>query len=321
MKSVALSYVLPLRWNDDGRLDELTSYLRWLTQHVEVIVADGSPSPLFDAHAAAWASWAMHVPPDPDLRFRNGKVNGVTTGVRRATYDKVVVADDDVRYDLAGLERASALLDVYDLVRPQNYFSPRVWHAVWDSARTLLNRAAGADYPGTLAFRKSVFRRTRGYDGDVLFENLELIRTMKAAGASEVAPLDLYVRRLPPDTGHFFGQRVRQAYDELALPRRLALWLSIVPLTGIALHRRAFRALGVGAIAAVGIAETGRRRDGGARYFPAAASLCAPGWLLERGICMWLALARRAVAGGVRYRDGVIERAATPVKELEERFG
>lgn len=321
MNKPSLTYVVPLRWSDDAQLDELTFYLRWLAQHVEVIVADGSPPEVFEVHARAWGGWVTHVAPDPDLRFRNGKVNGVMTGVRRAGGEKVVIADDDVRYDLGGLQRVARLLDDCDLVRPQNYFAPLVWHAVWDTARTLLNRAAGADYPGTLAFRKNIFDSTGGYDGDVLFENLELIRTMKAAGATEIAPLDLYVRRLPPDTRHFLGQRVRQAYDDFGLPRRFALWLAIVPATGYAVRKRAFGAVGLGAVAAAAVAEAGRRRAGGTRYFPPAASLCAPGWLLERGICMWLALGSRALTGGVRYRDGTIERAVTPVKELEERFG
>lgn len=321
MTAPGLSYVLPLRWTEDSGCEELTSYLRRLSRDVEVIVVDASPGSLYDAHAAAWARRFRHVRPDPDLAFRNGKVNGVTTGVRLASSDKVVIADDDVRYDLAGLQRVTRLLDRFDLVRPQNYFAPLPWHAVWDTARTLLNRSAGADYPGTLAFRKSAFDAVGGYDGDVLFENLELIRTIRASGGAEAAPLDLYVRRLPPATAHFFGQRVRQAYDDLALPRRLGLWLSIVPACAYVLRRGAFRALGIGVLTAIAAAETGRRRGGGARYFPAAASACAPGWLLERGICIWIAIVSRVLKGGVVYADTLIERAATPVKELERRFG
>jgi hypothetical protein len=46
------------------------------------------------------------------------------------------VADDDVRYDPAGLRRICDLLDETDLVRPRNYFDPRPWHAVWDTGRS-----------------------------------------------------------------------------------------------------------------------------------------------------------------------------------------
>jgi hypothetical protein len=167
-------YVLPLRWSDDAGLDELTTYLTWLSRHVRVIVVDGSPAPLFARHAGAWQGIACHVRPDSDLGFANGKVNGVVTGMRRATADLVVIADDDVRYDRDGLCSLLGLLGDAELVRPQNYFDPLPWHARWDTSRTLLNRSFGADYPGTFGIRRATFAAMGGYDGDTLFENLEL---------------------------------------------------------------------------------------------------------------------------------------------------
>ncbi len=322
MEPLEVSYVLPLKWQDDAGLDELTFYLRWLSQQVrEVIVVDGSPPQVAEAHAREWAGHVRHVKPDPMLAFRNGKAAGATTGVLLAEEESVVIADDDVRYDRRSLERVVELLRDHDIVRPQNFFDPLPWHALWDSARSLINRAVAVDFPGTLGLRKSVFERAGGYDGDVLFENLELIRTVRVVGGSEAAPLDLYVRRIPPETPHFLNQRVRQAYDEFALPRRMALWLSLVPMLGWTLRRRAYRGVAGAVGASVAVAEVGRRRAGGRSVWPFRAALFAPAWLLERGICVWLAVAERALHGGVRYADGIIERAATPTKELERRLG
>ncbi len=317
----ALSYVLPLRWAGDEGLEELTSYLRWLAGRAEVIVVDGSPADLYERHAAAWRDLVTHVRPSPRHSFRNGKVAGATTGVELASHERVVIADDDVRYQAAALERVGELLDQHDLVRPQNYFDPLPWHAVWDSARTLLNRAVARDYPGTLGIRKSLFERTGGYDGDVLFENLELIRTVRAAGGREIAPLDLYVRRIPPEAGHFVRQRVRQAYDDFALPARMTLWLLLLPLVAVAVARRSVGSVTAGAAVSMVVAEAGRRRGRGVDHFPLLASLCAPGWLLERGICSWVAVIQRFTRGGVTYGGRVFDRAATPVRELERRFG
>jgi len=50
-----------------------------------------------------------------------------------------------------------------------------------------------------------------GYDGDVLFENLQMIRTFHAAGAVEVIAKDLFIIRRPPTAARFFDQRIRQA--------------------------------------------------------------------------------------------------------------
>ncbi|MBB5966693.1 glycosyltransferase [Planomonospora venezuelensis] len=240
-----LGYVLPLRWEEDSGLDELTFYLRWLSRRARVIVVDGSPDEIFGRHARRWCGLVAHVRPDPALDAANGKVAGVVTGMRAATAEHVVIADDDVRYDAAGLARVRALLDRADLVRPQNHFHPLPWHARWDTARTLLNRSLAADYPGTFGVRRSTFLAMGGYDGNVLFENLELIRTVRAHGGRELRPLDLYVRRLPPDPARFWSQRVRQAYDDLAQPARMAFFLSVLPcLAAGLLHGRHRAVLG-----------------------------------------------------------------------------
>src|SRR5213076_2669193 len=110
-----------------------------------------------------------------------------------------------------------------DLVVPQNFFEPRPWHVYWDTTRTLINRAFGYDFPGSVGVRRAVLLGAGGYDPDVLFENLELIRTVQAVGGRVMAPPDLYVRRLPPSSRRFMEQRVRQAYDDLARPVRFLL--------------------------------------------------------------------------------------------------
>ena len=228
MKDV--SYILPLRRSGGAPPAELSTYLGWLGERLDVVVVDGSPPPVFDAHADAWDGLGLrHVRPDPDVKVLNRKVAGVLTGLRLACGERVVIADDDVRYDDAALRRVVSLLDHAELVRPQNFFDPCPWHARWDCARTLLNRALGGDYPGTLAVRRAAV--PAGYDGDVLFENLELIRTVQAQGGRMVTPLDCYVRRLPCSARHFWSQRVRQAYDDFAQPPRLAVALSVVPVT------------------------------------------------------------------------------------------
>lgn len=321
------TYVLPLRWASGGPVAELRDYLRGLAELVEeVILVDGSPPPAFARHASAFGPFARHLAPHPDLRFTMGKVNGVITGVREARCERVVIADDDVRYGDAELARVVAALGEADLVRPQNYFRPLPWHARLDTGRSLLNRVfsgdprwPAADFPGTLAVRRSAFLAAGAYDGDVMFENLELIRTVAAAGGTVASPLDLYVERRPPGTRHFLSQRVRQAYDDFALPLRLAAFLAVVPAAALALARGRHRRLAAAAAVPAVLAETGRRRAGGAAVFPASASLLAPLWVLERGISAWLAVYARLARRGVAYGEGRIARAASPMRELRRR--
>lgn len=314
------SYILPIRRSTVESIDELSAYLGGIAEHVDVIVVDGSPPDVFAAHHAAWGNIAMHISPDPDHVTPNRKVGGVLTGVRHARHERLVIADDDVRYDADTLGRLLTILDEAHVVRPQNYFDPLPWHALWDTGRTLLNRMTGGDWPGTLGVRRSGLLTTGGYDGRVLFENLELVRTIQAAGGIERVPLDLFVRRIPPTSQHFWSQRVRQAYDEFARPLRLGFSLGVLPVTiGLAL-RRQWAALVALLLTIVGVAEAGRHRSGGTRVFPIVASLFAPAWVLERAVCSWLAVGLRIIKGGVPYRDTVLTVAATPMRTLRKRY-
>jgi hypothetical protein len=325
---LALEYVLPLRWHDDSGLAELTEYLGRLRQWADVTVVDGSPAEIFARHAESWRQLVRHLPVAA-WPGRNGKVAGVVTGVRQARHEVVVIADDDVRYDRDSLHTVSELLVGADLVRPQNYFAPLPWHARWDTARSLLNRALGSDYPGTFAVRRSAFVAMGGYDGDVLFENLELSRTVRVAGGREVRAGGVFVARRPPSTRHFLGQRVRQAYDDLAQPARLVAEAAIVPLvvsmvrtaaTGSPAARRSARRQLAGALAlAVGVAEVGRRRSGGRSVFPASSALWAPAWIAERAVCIWVALGYR-LTGGVPYAGRRLATAAHSVRWLRRHL-
>jgi hypothetical protein len=327
--SAEAAYVLPLRWSEPGPIEELVCYLSSLSGSglvSEVLVVDGSPATLFESHAEALRGVAAHLTPHDDLSFPMGKVNGVITGVRECSCERVVIADDDVRYEPAALARALALLAEADLVRPQNYFSELPWHARWDTARSLLNRVFTGDldfpvgdFPGTLAVRRSSFLRSGAYDGRALFENLELMRTIAAAGGTVVTPLDLYVARRAPSSAHFLSQRVRQAYDDFAIPARIGAFLALGPGAIELLRRGKGCALALAALATVALAEIGRRRGDGTERFPISGALMAPVWVGERSLCAWLALGSK-LRGGVRYGGMRLLHSASSMRQLRRRY-
>jgi hypothetical protein len=131
-----------------------------------------------------------------------------------------------------------------------------------------------------------------------------------------VRPLDVYVTRRPPTARRFLSQRVRQAYDDVAQPWRLALFLPLLPvaLSG----RRGRRAVGAALVGSMALAEAGRRRAGGAAHFPVTASLLAPAWVAERSVCSWLAVGQLPL-GGVRYGGQRLRVAAHNVRQLRRR--
>ena len=315
---LAVEYVLPLRWLPDEDPGELTEYLHRLSSWLDVTVVDGGEDDVFARHHRLWSPTVRHLRPQ-SWPGRNGKVAGVVTGLRVARHERVVIADDDVRCDRRGLTAVAALLEAFDLVRPQNVFEPLPWHARWDTARSLLNRTFEADYPGMYAVRRSTFLRMGGYDGDVLFENLELSRTLAAAGGREICADSLFVTRRPPTARAFppaarpvglrrsrptgsTGGRVRPIADPGHAARSRATSRE---------GRRAVAGIGlltVGA-ATVAVAEYGRRKADERAVFLASAPLWAPLWLLERAVCIWIALLHR-MAGGMPYAGQRIRLAA-----------
>ncbi len=236
-----------------------------------------------------------HVPAQ-GFEGTNGKVRGVLTGIAMSRHERIIIADDDVRYDRSALDAVVSDLAFASLVKPQNYFSPLPWHARWDTARSLLNRAVASDYPGTYAVRRSAVQSIGGYDADVLFENLELERTIRASGGVVSDRPDIYVVRRPPSIRHFLSQRVRQAYDSFAQPGRLLVEAAILPIVW-SLRRRP-TALALVVLGIIGMAERGRRRAGGREIFPASSALWAPLWVCERAVSIW-------IAGGAQLRGGV----------------
>lgn len=339
---IDVTVVIPLKWpgtEEAYRVEEMARYLIGLRQAVaEVVVVDGSAPPVRREHERAWGAFARVLEPDDSVvaaesgdrgddsaRTRdvvakaglNGKVVGALTGIRAAANECIVLADDDVRHTPGSIERLVETLQEADLVRPVNVFDSWPWHARWDGARTLLNVVLASDWPGTFALRRSTVLGLGGWSADVLFENLELWRTVEAGGARAVARTDVTVWRKPPSVGHFWSQRVRQAYDDLAQPGRLAAELAIVPSVLLAARRGPHL---VGALAGIAmlVAAHGRRRLG-PEYVPPSVPLWAPVWALERGVCVWLALAHRA-RGGVPYHGRRLRVAAHSAEELRRRL-
>src|SRR4051812_23523725 len=116
-RDVVCSYVLPIRLGSPAD-EEMVEYARWLATRAELIVVDGSEPLVFAEHARRFGDGIVHIAPDLDVRdYVNGKVAGVVTGIRRASYERVVIADDDVRYDEPALAAVVAGLDAADVIR------------------------------------------------------------------------------------------------------------------------------------------------------------------------------------------------------------
>ena len=299
---------------DEREAAGFADYFRMLADAgCEVLVVDGSPPEVFAAHSEAWRGVCRHAPVDPQYKYLNGKVNGIHTGVALASRERVILADDDIRYTAADVRRMSGLLDAFEMVRPQNYLRPLPLWARTEAARMLINRAwiAEGDYPGTLGVRRDAMRRVGHYDGDVLFDNEEIVRHFRARGARVCYARDFFLWKRPPSFRKWVEQRPRQAYEDFVM-RAKTLFFAALPFAFAA----AWLAFGWrGALAfvlavAAGSALLAARGlgDGAARFFPAWVCAYAPLWVFERTLSTYWAFYWRAARGGYPFGDRLLSK-------------
>ena len=314
---VSCSYILPFRRSAYGHPEmlELNEYCRLLvTAGCEVLVVDGSPAPVFSGNRLALTYASQHLPVDRQFGFLNDKVNAVHTGVRLASCERLIIGDDDIRYDPLSLGDILHGLDGAELVRPQNFLEPLPFWARMEAARMLINRGVlrAGDYPGTCAVRKSGMIRVGHYDGDVLFDNEEMIRHFAAHGAVIEYSLDLFVRKRPPTLRKWIEQRPRQAYEDFGLRLKTILFFALplaflligpsFGLTGLAIF------LGAIALCSIILAGKGWMRGRARQYFPMSTIFFAPLWIIERSLSTYWALGWYLVRGGYPFGDRLLSK-------------
>lgn len=294
--------------------DEFTDYFRLLAgADCEVLVVDGSPPAVFNAHDAAWRGACRHLAVDPQYKFLNGKVNGIHTGVAAAAHERVILADDDIRYTADDVRRMAALLARFEMVRPQNYLRPLPAWARTESARMLINRAwlAEGDYPGTLGVRRGAMLRVGHYDGDVLFDNEEIVRHFRARGASIAYARDFFILKRAPTFRKWIEQRPRQAYEDFVMRAKTVFFAALPPalllVSFFAGWRWGLALVAALACGAVALAARGLG-DGAARFFPARLCLYAPLWIVERAASTYWAFYWRAAYGGYPFGDKLLSK-------------
>jgi hypothetical protein len=315
--AVICTYLLPFRRARFSlrEVKELASYFQALADvSCEVLVIDGSPPRVFALNALFLGHVCRHEPVDRRFGYLNDKVNGVHTGLELAASDKIILADDDIHYTPDVIAHVTKLLDEYEVVRPQNFLRPLPWWAKMEMARMLINRAtlATADYPGTCAFRRSTIHKTGHYDGDVLFDNEEIIRHFAHNGCRITYGLDLFVQKQPPTLRKWIEQRPRQAYEDFGLRVKTALFFGLLPfliVVALLAGARGIEAcLGVVAIASTLLALQGWARGHAPEVFPFYCCFFAPLWLFERTLSTYWALWFYLTRGGYPFGEHLLSR-------------
>ncbi|HUJ12685.1 MAG TPA: hypothetical protein VL284_02760 [Thermoanaerobaculia bacterium] len=296
------SYVVlldgPSRSMDELR--ELAAYLTELAlSDFEVVIVDSSES--FDRNRQVLRWVGRHLCARPQHLGVFGKVDAIRAAMDVAACDKIIVADSSVRYCSDSLDQVALLLELHEVVEPQDYFDPLPWWGVIEAGRVLVHRsiASAPDHGATFGFQKRAVRGFRSLD----YSSDRCVRRLASQGADVFSAMRVFVRRIPPAFSQWLRSLPKQAEEEFAIPVKAALFFMLLPvaiallLTGGTVLAAAYGGL----IAFLAIALAIRGRAGASAFFPRRACLFAPLWILQRSLSIYWALLWRAGGGEPRH--------------------
>jgi len=248
----------------------------------EVIVLDSSPA--FEEHCRILRWVGRHIVVDEPLDI-------VRTAASLASCEKIIVATESVRYDIADLTELCALLDSHEVVEAQDYLEPLPWWGGIEAGRMLVHRGIDThpDCGATFGFRRAIPRGLRGFDAT---GSSDPARALSSRGAEIVSATDLFVRRCPPQLGEWLRERPREAGHDFSIPSKSAFFFALIPMAILlALIGGGRIAAGyTGAVAFASIVLAVRGRIGAGAFFPLRACLYAPLWVFERSVSVYWAL-------------------------------
>ena len=297
------SYVVVIEESrtSEDELRELAAYLSTLgVAGCDVVVLDPSPRVQLVRNGRILRWVGRHVAVRPEHRTPGGSVDLVRSATALAACENVIVAAQDVRYTAAAIAQICDLLEVHEVVEPQDYLEPLPWWGGIEAGRILIHRGIEPrpDHAATFGFRRSAIGELPALPaGDLLDDHA---RRLSSAGAEVFAATGVFVRREPGGLTDWFSQRPRAAGDDFALPVRTAFFFAIAPvLVLLALLGGSELAGGyAGAIAFASVGLALRGRAGASAFFPLHACLFAPLWVVERSVSVYWALFRRLRGSG-----------------------
>ncbi|HEV7767221.1 MAG TPA: hypothetical protein VGQ76_19625 [Thermoanaerobaculia bacterium] len=317
-RNARCSYVVAVEPTGETHdLRELGLYLSTLSvAGCDVIVIDASPRPLFETHHRVLRWVARHVTVGAEHCTPGGFFDPVRAASAVAACEKVIVASPDVRYTPDAIDRLCNLLDLHEVVEPQDYLEPLPWWGSIDAGRILVHRGIEPrpDHGATFGFRRTAIHSLRILGSSDITD--DPARRLASAGAEVFAAANVFVRREPGAFDAWLEERPRAANEDFSLPMKSAFFFSLVPLLLLLIllgePRLAGVYAGVVAFSSVGLAFRGR--IGASAFFPLRACLFAPLWVFERSISVYWALFRRLRGVEAEHRRVAIAPAHTSDK-------
>ena len=294
------------------QLHDLAAYLSDIAaSDFEVIVVDASSPEHLEENRRVLRWVCRHTAAKPQHVTGFGKIDVLRAAIDLASCDKVIVADEHVRYSPEALDDVTALLEMHEVVEPQDYFDPMPWWGGIEAGRILVHRSISPipDRGSTFGFRKRSVSGLRSLDHAALAH--DYVRRLASQGAEVFTSMQLFVRRMPPAFSDWIRELPRRAEEEFRMPATAVLFFMLIPsLIAVTLLGGARMAGTIAAgiaFASIGLALRGR--IGAGRFFPWRACFFAPVWILQRSVSIYCGLLWRVSRGGEPRRIPITVRA------------
>lgn len=276
-------------------LRDLAHYLSTLgVAGCDVVLLDAASPLQFEINGRILRWVGRHVKPGPEQCAGGGGIDIIRAAGTFAACEKVIVATDDVRYSVEAIGQMCELLEMHEVVEPQDYLDPLPWWGGVEAGRMLIQRGVEPkpDHGTTFGFRRGALRALWALGSVSTVEAQS--RRLAAVGAEIHAAGDVFVRREAGPFSDWLSARPRRAAEHFTSPFESALFFSILPLlillTTLGGLRLAGACAGTIAFGAVGMALHGRA--GATAFFPMRACFLAPLWVFERSVSVYWALFR-----------------------------
>lgn len=277
-------------------LRQLANYLSVLgLAGADVVVLDPSPRLQFEVNTRVLRWVGRHEAVRPEWRTPAGTIDLVRAASAVAGCEKVIVAAEDVRYTPEAVGQMCDLLDLHEVVEPQDYLDPLPWWGSIDAGRILLHRGIEPqpDHGATFGFRRTALRSVRHLAGHDLVDHQP--RRLAAVGAEVYPAGEVFVRRQPGALSDWIDNRPRQAGEDFSLPFKSAFFFALLPVLMLLAAMGGLELAGgyAGVIAFASVLLAFRGRSGARTFFPMRAVLFAPLWVFERSVSVYWALFRK----------------------------
>jgi len=153
--------------------------------------------------------------------------------------------------------------------------------------------------------------RVGHYDGDVLFDNEEIVRHFALQGANIKYARDFFILKRPPSFTKWLEQRPRQAYEDFVMRAKTVAFLSVLPLVlalGFVSVGAAMSFVIAISLVALLLCYRGLLSDRAYKFFPLSSPLYSLLWVFERSLSVYWALYWRARYGGYPFGQRLLSK-------------